>query len=55
MTARLHNGPFQTNVIISDYVSLRAKYDGNPDAQRAFKPRGIFPCVNNVMAASQNG
>lgn len=31
MTARLHNGPSQTNVIISDYVSLSVKYDGNPD------------------------
>lgn len=59
MTARLHNGPSQTNVIISDYVSLSVKYDGNPDVRCAFKgkfgPRGIFLCVKNVTAASQNG
>lgn len=37
MTARLHNGPSQTNVIISDYVSLCVKYDGNPDRRRTFR------------------
>lgn len=54
MTARLHNGLSQTNVIISDYVSLCVKYDGNPDARRAFKgkfgPGGIFLRVSKVMA-----
>lgn len=36
-TARLHNGPSQTNAIIPVYVSLGVKYEGNPDGRRAFK------------------
>lgn len=57
MTARLHNGLSQTNVIVSDYVSLCVKYDGNPDKRRAFKvkfqPGGTLR-VNNVAAVCPN-
>lgn len=56
MTARLHNGPFQTNVIISDYVCLCVKYDGNPEARQAFKrkfgPRRMFLCIQQCDAGA---
>lgn len=58
MTARLHNGLSQTNVIILDYVSLCVKYDGNPDKRRAFKvkfqPGGTLLRVNDAAAACPN-
>lgn len=56
MTAHLHNGLSQTNVIVSDYVSLCVKCDGNPDKRRAFKvkfqPGGTLQRVNNAAAAA---